>query len=93
MEYFIPVFSFILLGVLVFSGSSVLTFLNKKVHFVVVIIPMVSVAVIYSMIADLTNLLPILITMTTILSLLGNYIVKSIPSTKRLTEDLNKQTN
>lgn len=93
MEYFLSVFSFMLLGVLVFSGSSILTYFNKNIHFVVIIIPMVSIAVIYSMIADLTNLLPILITMSTVLSLLGNWTVRTIQSTKRLTENLNKQTN
>jgi CHASE2 domain-containing sensor protein len=93
MEYFFPMISLFLLGLLVFSGSSVMTYLNEKIHFVVVVIPMVTFGVIYSIIANITNLLPAIVTMSTLLSLFGIWVVKALRSSKQLTGNIEKQPN
>jgi hypothetical protein len=73
-----------LLGIIVYFGSSLMTMLNSKIQFLAVIIPMVSIAILYSVIAQLTGFLPILITMTTMLSLLGIWTVNKMKATERI---------
>lgn len=85
MDYLLTLLSVILLGIIVYFGSSLMTMLNRKIQFHVVIIPMVSIAILYSVIARLTGLLPILITMTTLLSLLGIWTVTRMKETERIT--------
>ena len=84
MDYLLTLFPIILLGIIVYFGSSLMTILNRRVQFLVVIIPMVSIAILYSVIARLTGFLPILITMTTLLSLLGIWTVNRIKGTERI---------
>ncbi|MFE7061303.1 hypothetical protein ACFVAD_03990 [Sutcliffiella sp. NPDC057660] len=84
MDYLLTLLSVLLLGIIVYLGSSLMTMLNRKIQFLVVIIPMVSIAILYSVIARLTGLLPILITMTTLLSLLGIWKVTRMKATERI---------
>ncbi len=92
MEYLFPMIALFLLGMLVFSGGGLMAYLNKKVHFVSVILTMVSFGVLYSLIAKLTNLLPAIITMSTILSLLGIWVVNNYRTVKVPPKELDKQT-
>jgi hypothetical protein len=85
MDYLLTLLSVMLLGIIVYFGSSLMTMLNRKIQFLVVIIPMVSIAILYSVIAQLTGFLPILITMTTLLSLLGIWTVNRMKATERIT--------
>lgn len=85
MDYLLTFLSIMLLGIIVYFGSSLMTMLNRKIQFLVVIIPMVSVAILYSVIARLTGFLPILITMTTLLSLLGIWSVTRMKATEHIT--------
>lgn len=84
MDYLLTLLSVLLLGIIVYFGSSLMTMLNRKIQFLVVIIPMVSIAILYSVITRLTGLLPILITMTTLLSLLGIWTVTRMKATERI---------
>ncbi|RJR06768.1 hypothetical protein C4588_07415 [Candidatus Parcubacteria bacterium] len=85
MDYLLTLLSVMLLGIIVYFGSSLMTMLNRKIQFLVVILPMVSIAILYSVIARLTGFLPILITMTTMLSLLGIWTVTRMKATERIT--------
>jgi hypothetical protein len=91
MEYLFPVIALFLLGLLVVSGSGMIAYLNEEIHFVGVILPMVAFGVIFSILTKTTSLLPAIITMSTLLSLLGIWTVKAFRSTKDLPKDINKQ--
>ncbi|KMJ58348.1 hypothetical protein AB685_10640 [Bacillus sp. LL01] len=82
MEILFPVIALFLLGMLVFSGSGIMAFLNKNVHFVSVILTMVTFGTLYSVIANITAFLPAIITMSTVLSLLGIWVVNNFRSAK-----------
>ncbi|MGM0838884.1 MAG: hypothetical protein ACQEV7_22330 [Bacillota bacterium] len=84
MDYLLTLLSVMLLGIIVYFGSSLMTTLNRKIHFLVVIIPMVSIAILFSVIVRLTGFLPILITMTTLLSLLGIWTVNGMKAQARI---------
>ncbi|MCM3616584.1 hypothetical protein M3936_03210 [Sutcliffiella horikoshii] len=88
MEYLFPVIALFLLGMLVFSGSSIMAYLNGNVPFVLVILTMGIFGIIYSLIAKITELLPAIITMSTLLSLLGLWVVKNYQ--RVTTKDLKK---
>ncbi|QFT88597.1 hypothetical protein FIU87_08080 [Bacillus sp. THAF10] len=75
MESFFPVIALFLLAILVLSGSGIMTYLNHKVPFVFVILTMASFGILYSMLAKITSLLPVIITISTILSLTGMWLV------------------
>ncbi|TYS70889.1 hypothetical protein FZC76_03045 [Sutcliffiella horikoshii] len=92
MEYLFPMIALFLLGMLVFSGGSLMAYLNKNVHFVSVILTMVSFGIFYSLIARITDLLPAIITMSTVLSLLGIWVVNNYRTVKMAAKELNKQT-
>ncbi len=92
MEYLFPVIALFLLGMLVFSGGSLMAYLNKKVHFVSVILTMVSFGILYSLIARITDWLPAIITMSTVLSLLGIWVVNNYRTVKMSPKELDKQT-
>ncbi|WP_417897058.1 hypothetical protein ABN702_11795 [Bacillus haimaensis] len=78
--------SITLLGGIVYLCSSLMTMVNRKIQFLAVIIPMVSISILYSVMAQLTNLLPILITMTTLLSLLGIWTVNRRMAFEKITD-------
>lgn len=92
MEYLFPMIALFLLGMLVFSGGGLMAYLNKKVHFVSVILTMVSFGIFYSLIARITDLLPAIITMSTVLSLLGIWVVNNYRTVKMTAKELDKQT-
>ncbi|MCA1319162.1 hypothetical protein LC085_04485 [Bacillus tianshenii] len=86
MDSLFTLLSITLLGGIVYLCSSLMTRVNRKIQFLAVIIPMVSINMLYSVMAQLTNLLPILITMTTLLSLLGIWTVNRKISTGKATD-------
>lgn len=91
MEYLFPVIALFLLGMLVFSGSGIMAYLNKKVHFVSVILTMVTFGTLYSVIAKITTFLPAIITMSTLLSLLGIWVVNNLRTARVAQRELEKQ--
>ncbi|MBM7621547.1 CHASE2 domain-containing sensor protein [Bacillus tianshenii] len=86
MDSLFTLLSITLLGGIVYICSSLMTRVNRKIQFLAVIIPMVSISILYSVMAQLTNLLPIVITMTTLLSLLGIWTVNRKISTGKVTD-------
>ncbi|KPB04272.1 hypothetical protein [Bacillus sp. CHD6a] len=92
MEYLFPMIALFLLGMLVFSGGGLMAYLNNKVHFVSVILTMVSFGILYSLFARLTDLLPAIITMSTVLSLFGIWVVNNYRTVKIAAKELEKQT-
>ncbi|WP_404351002.1 hypothetical protein LG311_07985 [Sutcliffiella horikoshii] len=65
-----------------------MAYLNKKVHFVSVILTMVSFGILYSLIARITDWLPAIITMSTVLSLLGIWVVNNYRTVKMVPKQL-----
>ncbi|CAG9620641.1 hypothetical protein [Sutcliffiella rhizosphaerae] len=90
MEYFFPVIAVLLLGVLVLSGSGVMAYLNGQVHFIVVVLTMAVFGILYSMIANITGILPVIITVSTLLSLVGIWIVRYFRFNRNASKELGK---